>query len=143
MRILHSWLQQYIDFKLKPEILAEKLGMLGLEIEHFERLDERYSGFVVGKVLSVSQHPNADRLSVCVVDVGDSRVQLVCGAPNVAAGQKVVVGKVGATVPKNQHAACWNASKRCFTWSISAFDIWSVGNSIGLVSVKLLTIFLT
>ena len=103
MRILHSWLQQYIDFKLKPEILAEKLGMLGLEIEHFERLDERYSGFVVGKVLSVAPHPNADRLSVCVVDVGDSRVQLVCGAPNVAAGQKVVVGNVGATVPKNQH----------------------------------------
>ena len=85
MRILHSWLQRYITFKLSPEHLAEKLGMLGLEVEGIERLDSRYSGFVVGEVLTVSRHPNADKLSVCQVDAGGNTLQVVCGAPSVRA----------------------------------------------------------
>ena len=103
MRVIHSWLQKYIKFSLKPEILAEKLGMLGLEIEGIEHLGEKYSGFVVGKVLQKSKHPNADKLSVCKVSVGKQSLQIVCGGPNVAEGQKVAVGMVGATVPRNQH----------------------------------------
>ena len=103
MRILHSWLQRYITFKLSPEHLAEKLGMLGLEVEGIERLDSRYSGFVVCEVLTVSRHPDADKLSVCQVDAGGDTLQVVCGAPNVRAGQKVALGLIGATVPKNQH----------------------------------------
>src|SRR5437867_2098323 len=103
MRILHSWLQHYIKFRLTPEHLAEKLGMLGLEVEGIERLGIKYAGFVVGKVMSVSKHPRADKLSVCMVDVGDATLQIVCGAPNVMAGQKVAVGKIGATIPMNQH----------------------------------------
>jgi phenylalanyl-tRNA synthetase beta chain len=103
MRILHSWIQQYITFKFTPEELSEKLGMLGLEIEGFERLGQKYDGFVVGRVLERSAHPNADKLSVCIVDVGKERLQVVCGAPNVAIGQMVAVGLVGAAVPKNQH----------------------------------------
>ncbi|MEK9137677.1 MAG: phenylalanine--tRNA ligase subunit beta, partial [Bacteroidota bacterium] len=103
MRILQSWLQQYIKFKLNPEELAEKLGMLGLEVEGIERLGEKYEGFVVGRVVEVSKHPNADKLSVCMVVVGEAKLQVVCGAPNVASGQKVAVGRVGATVPRNQH----------------------------------------
>jgi phenylalanyl-tRNA synthetase beta chain len=103
MRILHSWLQQYIKFKFTPTELAEKLGMLGLEVEGRESLGDRYAGFRIGHVLTVAKHPNADRLSVCTVDVKSEQLQVVCGAPNVAAGQKVVVGMVGATVPRNQH----------------------------------------
>lgn len=103
MRISHNWLQQYITFKFTPEELSEKLTMLGLEVESFERLGEKYDGFVVGKVLDVQKHPNADKLTVCKVDVGKQAVQIVCGAPNVAAGQKVAVGLAGAVVPKNQH----------------------------------------
>lgn len=103
MRVLHSWLQQYIKFTLKPEVLAEKLGMLGLEIEGIEHLGEKYSGFVVGQVVDKVTHPNADKLSVCKVKVGKESLQIVCGGPNVAAGQKVAVGKVGALVPRNQH----------------------------------------
>jgi phenylalanyl-tRNA synthetase beta chain len=103
MRILERWLKQYCDFSLPPDTLADRLTMLGLEFESVERLDERYRGFVVGKVVSRSKHPNADKLSVCVVDTGKEKLQIVCGAANVAAGQKVAVGLIGATVPKDQH----------------------------------------
>ncbi len=103
MRISQNWLQQYIKFKLSPEVLADKLTMLGLEVEGFERPADKYERFVVGKVLEVSRHPNADKLSVCKVDTGKEALQIVCGAPNVAAGQKVAVGLSGAVVPKNQH----------------------------------------
>jgi phenylalanyl-tRNA synthetase beta chain len=103
MKLSHNWLRHYIECNLPPEELSEKLTMLGVEVEGFERLGEKYDGFVVGKVLHVEKHPNADKLSVCKVKVGREELQIVCGAPNVAAGQKVAVGLVGAVVPKNQH----------------------------------------
>ncbi len=103
MRILESWLKEYIRFSIPPLDLAERLTMLGLEFERVEFLGEKYKGFVVGHVLEVQKHPHADRLTVCLVDVGKENLQIVCGAPNVAAGQKVAVGLVGAIVPKNQH----------------------------------------
>lgn len=103
MRILERWLKKYIRFSIPPERLAERLTMLGLEFESVERLDAPYEGFVVGEVLEVSKHPNADKLTVCRVSTGKETLQIVCGGPNVAAGQKVVVGLVGATVPRNQH----------------------------------------
>ncbi len=77
--------------------------MLGLEFERWEDLGKKFDGFVVGRVEECSKHPNADRLSVCRVNVGNDVLQIVCGAPNVAAGQKVPVGRVGATVPKDMH----------------------------------------
>ncbi len=103
MRISHNWLKRYIDIKLKPRQLAEGLSMLGLEVEHYEEQSKTYEGFVVGEVLECQRHPNADRLTVCRVNTGKEQLQIVCGAPNVAAGQKVAVGLVGATVPQNQH----------------------------------------
>lgn len=103
MKISHNWLQQYIDPGLPPAKLAEGLSMLGLEVEHVEELGKRYEGFVVGEVLEVVKHPNADKLTVCKVNVGKEVLQIVCGAPNVAEGQKIVVGLVGATVPRDQH----------------------------------------
>ena len=89
--------------------MSDLLTSAGLEVEGIERLGEKYDGFVVGEVLSVNKHPNADKLSVCVVRVESAGrtegagVQVVCGAPNVSARQKVAVGLPGATVPKNQH----------------------------------------
>jgi phenylalanyl-tRNA synthetase beta chain len=103
MRILERWLKKYIDFSINPDELAGRLTMLGLEFESVRRLDARYNGFVVGEVLSKEKHPRADRLSVCTVGIGRETLQVVCGGPNVAAGQKVAVGLVGATVPRNQH----------------------------------------
>ncbi|MBP6672767.1 MAG: phenylalanine--tRNA ligase subunit beta, partial [Bacteroidetes bacterium] len=91
--------------KLSTIELAQTLTSLGLEVESIDELGKKYDGFVVGEVLDVQKHPKADRLNLCSVRVqpNESPLQIVCGAPNVAAGQKVIVGLVGATVPHNQH----------------------------------------
>lgn len=103
MRISLNWLQRYIEIPFKPEDLARRLTMVGLEVESIERLGKKYDKFFVGEVLEVAKHPNADKLTVCKVNVGDSIQQIVCGAPNVAPKQKVAVGLAGALVPHNQH----------------------------------------
>jgi len=103
MKVLQSWLRKYVAFKVPPGELAERLTMLGLEFEKIEDLAEKYRGFVVGKVVECARHPNAHRLTVCKVNVGRETLQIVCGAPNVSEGQKVVVGRVGTTVPRDQH----------------------------------------
>ncbi|MGA9121137.1 MAG: phenylalanine--tRNA ligase subunit beta [Bacteroidota bacterium] len=103
MRVLQRWLQDYLKFSIPPETLVEKLTMLGLEFEQWENLGKKFDGFVVGLVEECVKHPNADRLTVCRVNVGKETLQVVCGAPNVAEGQKVALGRVGATVPRNMH----------------------------------------
>ncbi len=103
MKISFSWLKEYIDISLSPEVLGEKLTMVGLEVENIERLGSKYDGFVVGEVIDMQKHPKADKLSICKVNTGNEVIQIVCGAPNVSAGQKVPVGLVGAIVPRNQH----------------------------------------
>ena len=103
MKISHTWLREYIDVRLKPAQLAERLSMLGLEVAGYEDLAARYERFVVGEVLEAGKHPNADRLTLCKVNTGSEVLDIVCGAPNVAAGQKVVVALVGATIPRDQH----------------------------------------
>ena len=103
MKVSQNWLKQYISFKFTPEQFTEKLSMLGLEVESYEDLSKKYDKFVVGEVLERVKHPNADRLSVCKVNLGSIVQEVVCGAPNVAAGQKVAVALVGAVIPHNQH----------------------------------------
>ncbi len=99
MKISHNWLKEYVPHELSPQELADLLTMAGLEVEDVEPIGSPLDGVVVGHVLDVRQHPNADRLSVCRVDLGDGEpVQIVCGAPNVAAGQKVPVATVGTTL---------------------------------------------
>ena len=101
MRVPIDWLHEYCRPELDPPALADRLAMTGTEVERVEHhgvgaLDK----FVVGRVLRAEQHPDADRLSVCLVDVGDGEPsQIVCGAPNVAAGQTVAVAKPGAVMP--------------------------------------------
>ena len=104
MKISRKWLQQLVDLSgVKDEDIASRLTMLGIEVESYENFAARYDGFVVGAVLEVAKHPNADKLKLCKVDIGGETKSIVCGAPNVAAGQKVPVGLVGAKVPHNQH----------------------------------------
>jgi phenylalanyl-tRNA synthetase beta chain len=103
MKISLNWLQKHIEVKISPDVLAERLTLAGLEVEAIENLADKYRGFVIGKVVSAEKHPNADRLTVCQVDTGNEKRQIVCGAPNVAAGQKVIVGLPGAVVPHDQH----------------------------------------
>ncbi len=104
MKISRKWLEQLVDLtEIKDEEIGSRLTMLGLEVESYEDLAETYKGFVVGAVVEVAKHPNADRLSLCKVDIGEEIKDIICGAPNVAAGQKVPVGLVGALVPHDQH----------------------------------------
>jgi phenylalanyl-tRNA synthetase beta chain len=103
MKISYHWLKEYIPISLKPAQLAERFSMLGLEVEGLEDLGAKYERFVVGEVLERLKHPNADKLTVCRVNIGRETLEIVCGAPNVAPGQKVPVALVGATVPRDQH----------------------------------------
>lgn len=103
MRISYNWLKQFIKLDWKSEETAALLTDLGLEVEgvdKYESLKGGLEGVVVGHVLTCVQHPNADRLRVTTVDLGDGNapVQIVCGAPNVAAGQKVPVATIGTTL---------------------------------------------
>ena len=99
MKISYNWLNEYIDLSISASKTAEKLTLLGLEVEEVETIGSGFDGFIVGDVISVRKHPNADKLSLCDVDLGTETVQIACGAKNVAAGQKVPVATVGATLP--------------------------------------------
>ena len=103
MKISVQWLKDYLDFSVPPARLADRLSMLGLEVASVEDLSAKYENYVVGEVLDVAKHPNADRLRLCAVSIGKKVLSIVCGAPNVAAGQKVAVALVGATIHHNQH----------------------------------------
>lgn len=99
MKISHNWLQQFIKVDLPKEEISVMLTDLGLEvegIEKFESIKGGLKGVVVGEVLNCKQHPNADRLKKTEVNLGDEIVPIVCGAPNVAKGQKVLVATVGS-----------------------------------------------
>ena len=95
MLIPLSWLKEYVDVDLLPAELAHRLTMAGVEAGDIIEYGG-WTGCCVGLVLSVEQHPNADRLSLCRVDTGSEEMQVVCGAPNVAAGQKICFARVGA-----------------------------------------------
>lgn len=102
MKISYNWLKEYINVDIDVEELSEILTNIGLEVEGIENYEEvkgGLKGLVTGHVLTCEQHPNADKLSKTTVDVGTGEVlPIVCGAPNVAAGQKVIVATVGTTL---------------------------------------------
>jgi phenylalanyl-tRNA synthetase beta chain len=103
MKISLEWLRKYVAIKIPVKELADRLTMSGLEVESVEDLSAKYEKFVVGQVIDVKKHPSADKLTLCTVDIGKQDLDIVCGAPNVAVGQKVPVGLVGALVPRGQH----------------------------------------
>src|SRR5665811_1326330 len=104
MKISYNWLKEYVNVNLAPVEVARILTDCGLEIEaieEFESVKGGLKGIVIGQVLSTQRHPNADKLTCCKVDVGEGKVlDIVCGAPNVAAGQHVSVATIGAVIHK-------------------------------------------
>ena len=100
MRVPLSWLREIVDVDLTPEALAERLTLLGMEVKGMIRWGEDWQNVVVGELLSVERHPRADRLSLTRVDVGSGEpLDIVCGATNIAAGQRVPVALPGAVLP--------------------------------------------
>ncbi len=102
MKISYNWLQDFIEISESPEELSEVLTQTGLEVEGLEKVEKvkgGLNGLVVGEVIECNQHPNADKLKITKVDTGgEDLLDIVCGAPNVAKGQKVVVAPVDTTI---------------------------------------------
>ncbi len=100
MKISEAWLREWADPDLDSAALAHRLTMLGLEVDSVEPVAPVLDSVVVGKVLDVTPHSNADRLSVCTVDVGQAQsLSIVCGAANVRAGEHYPTALIGATLP--------------------------------------------
>ena len=100
MRVPLGWLREFVDVDLTPEALAERLTLLGMEVKGIIRWGEDWRNVVIGELLSVERHPRADRLSLTRVTVGDGEpLEIVCGATNIAAGQRVPVALPGAVLP--------------------------------------------
>jgi phenylalanyl-tRNA synthetase beta chain len=101
MKISLNWLKEYVDLNgISVKEIVQQLTMSGLEVEDHVDQNEIYKNFVVGSIIKKEKHSNADKLSVCIVNDGNEELQVICGAPNVEAGQKVVFAKIGAIVPK-------------------------------------------
>jgi len=102
MTISYNWLSEYLPWPIEPEKLSKILTSIGLEVEsltYYENVKGGLAGLVVGEVLTVTQHPNADKLKITTVDIGaEAPLQIVCGASNVAVGQKVIVATIGTTI---------------------------------------------
>ncbi len=99
MKVSYSWVKEYVDFSWDPEELAHKLTMAGLEVEEIIEFSLECENIVVGKVLEIKEHPDADRLRICIADIGSRKVQVICGAPNVKENQYVVTALPGAELP--------------------------------------------
>ncbi len=100
MHVTLNWLKNYIDFEFSPNELADRLTMLGVEVESIKQPGAELEGVVVGSVTAIRPHPNADKLVLCQVDIGESEeLQIVCGAPNVREGMLAPVARIGATLP--------------------------------------------
>ena len=95
-----NWVKDYIDLEGEDlEVVADKVTKAGINVEHV--ISNKINNLVIGKVVSCVEHPDSDHLHVCMVDVGDKEIQIVCGAPNVREGLKVIVALVGAVLPGN------------------------------------------
>ena len=125
MKFTLSWLKMHLDTDASLEAVAEKLTMIGLEVEKIEDRAKTLAPFTVARVLSAEKHPNADKLKVCMVETGEGApVQVVCGAPNARAGMMAVFARPGAHIPGSgmelrsprcagsRAAACWSRAAR-------------------------------
>jgi phenylalanyl-tRNA synthetase beta chain len=99
MNVPESWLRSFCNPPIAGAELAERLTMAGLEVEAYDAVGPQFSGVVVGEITALEKHPNADKLTVCTVDTGSEKLQVVCGAPNVRKGMKAPLARVGAQLP--------------------------------------------
>ena len=133
MKISYNWLMEYLPEKLEQQKLSEILTSIGLEVESlefYENIKGSLNGLVVGKVITCEQHPNADKLKVTTVDIKTEILQIVCGAPNVAAGQKVIVAPVGTTIfPLNNSPVTMKVAK---IRGVESFGMICAEDEVGL-----------
>src|SRR6516164_7206184 len=100
MKLTFGWLKEHLETDRPLGEIADKLTMIGLEVERIEDRAKLFAPYVIARVIEAKQHPNADRLRVCMVDIGDGKpIQVVCGAPNARTGMKVVFAPPGTFIP--------------------------------------------
>ncbi|MBQ5465211.1 MAG: phenylalanine--tRNA ligase subunit beta, partial [Fibrobacter sp.] len=99
MKVSLNWLRRHVDLPQIPEDVAKALTSIGLEVEGMEEPGKVYDKLLVAKVLTCDPHPDSDHLHITTVNDGTNTIQVVCGAPNVAAGQTVVLAPIGAELP--------------------------------------------
>lgn len=135
MKISLNWLKSYIDTSLKADEIANILTHIGLEVEGMEQIESirgGLEGLVVGKVLTCEQHPNADKLHLTTVDIGQGDpLQIVCGAPNVAAGEKVVVATINTMLYPTGEAEGFKIKKSKIR-GIESFGMLCAEDEIGI-----------
>ena len=103
MKFTISWLKEHLDTKYNENKIIEKLTDIGLEVESFENVSSELDSFKIARVINVEQHPNADRLKICDVDIGQKDfVKVVCGAPNAKKDLITVYAGPGSIIPKNK-----------------------------------------
>jgi phenylalanyl-tRNA synthetase beta chain len=128
MRVPLSWLRDYVEVELEPDRLAERLTLLGMEVKSVEHWGADWRSVVVGELVEVRPHPNADRLSLTRVTVGDQTLDIVCGATNIAAGQRVPVALPGAVLPGGR------AIERTEKMGVVSNGMLCSGDELGLTS---------
>jgi len=127
MKVPVSWLKEYVDFEDTIEGLADKLTFAGLEVEAIETIGSDFAGVVVGEVLAIEPHPDADKLRLCTVNFGAGEtMQVVCGAPNVAVGGKYPFAPVGTTLP------CGITLKRAKIRGVESMGMLCAKDELGL-----------
>jgi len=133
MNISYNWLKQYINIDITPDALSKALTSIGLEVggvEKVQTIKGGLEGLVIGEVLTCIVHENSDHLHVCTVNVGeDEPLQIVCGAPNVASGQKVVVATVGTKLYSGDESF---SIKRSKIRGVESFGMICAEDEIGI-----------
>ncbi len=137
MKFSENWLHEFVAINASREELAKSLTMAGLEVENIEIIGSALEGVVVGEIISAEQHPNADRLRVCGVKIGDdTTLQIVCGAPNARVGLKAPLAKIGTTMPNGmqiKQAALRNVES--FGMLCSAVELGISPDTYGLLEL--------
>src|SRR3989304_5511014 len=96
MKVSLKWLRDYVDITLPPAEIAEKLTMAGIEVKGMQVIGGGWENVVIGCIIAINPHPNADRLTLPTVDLGTEQATVVCGAPNLRVGDKIAFARVGA-----------------------------------------------
>jgi len=101
MKFTYNWLKRYLDTNAYPCEIADKLNVIGLEIENIIDKRSKLDGFIVAEIVEAKKHPNADSLKLLTVNTGKENLQIVCGAPNARAGIKGILALPGVIIPLN------------------------------------------
>ncbi|MFC1557670.1 phenylalanine--tRNA ligase subunit beta [candidate division KSB1 bacterium] len=101
MKVTYRWLKEFVDIAWPPEELAERLTLTGSEVESLNPVPSIFKNIVIGEIARIKDHPKANHLKICTVDIGSRKEKIVCGAPNISNGQKVVVALPGSKLPSS------------------------------------------